>query len=219
LWDASPYRNAARAWIAWLCLARQQALNWKLAGLGSTGIAALLALGIVISGSRASVIPYPVEVVRLREMRDKNVKVEAEKPTDAQIAFFLARLIRNIRSLSTDPVVVRKNWLEAYDYVTDRGALSLDHYARPDKLLENIGVRPISVEVIYVVRASNNSFEIRWKEHAYENGAIVNTQYITGVATLISQPLLTADLLRSNPIGLYVDSISWTQDQVNGQGN
>ena len=42
------------------------------------------------------------------------------EPTDAQIAFHLARFITNVRSLSIDPIVVRQNWLAAYDFATDR---------------------------------------------------------------------------------------------------
>jgi len=47
-----------------------------------------------------------------------------------QIAYFLARFVSNIRSLSVDPIVVRSNWLDALNYVTDRGAQTLNGYAR-----------------------------------------------------------------------------------------
>ena len=45
-----------------------------------------------------------------------NLAIEPHAPSDAQIAFFLARFIRNIRSLSTDPIVVRANWREALEF-------------------------------------------------------------------------------------------------------
>ena len=45
------------------------------------------------------------------------------KPNDAQIAYRLARFLADVRSLSIDPIVVRQNWLEAYNYTTDKGCL------------------------------------------------------------------------------------------------
>ena len=56
--------------------------------------------------------------------------VETYKPSDAQIAFHLARFVDNVRSLSIDPVVVRQSWLTAYDFVTDKAAVTLNEYAR-----------------------------------------------------------------------------------------
>ena len=52
------------------------------------------------------------------------------KPTDPQIAWHLARFIENVRAIPSDPVIVRQNWLKAYDFVTDKGALALNDYAR-----------------------------------------------------------------------------------------
>ena len=45
---------------------------------------------------------------------------ERYEPTDAQIAFHLAEFVKNTRSISIDPVVVRQNWLMAYAYAADR---------------------------------------------------------------------------------------------------
>ena len=60
----------------------------------------------------------------------RRAAAEAYRPSDAQIAFHLARFIENVRSLSIDPVVVRQNWLRAYDFVTDRAAVTLNEHAR-----------------------------------------------------------------------------------------
>jgi type IV secretion system protein VirB5 len=53
------------------------------------------------------------------------------QPTDPQIAWHLARFIEEVRSIPADPVVLRHDWLDAYNYVTDKGALALNDYARP----------------------------------------------------------------------------------------
>ncbi len=43
------------------------------------------------------------------------------QPTDPQIAFHLARFIEQVRAIPADAIVVRQNWLRAYDFTTDRG--------------------------------------------------------------------------------------------------
>ena len=86
------------------------------------------------------------------------------QPNDAQIAYFLARFITDVRSLSIDPVVVRKNWLEAYDYATDHGAVFLNDYARQNDPFKAVGERTVSVQVTSVVRVSDSSFQVKWTE-------------------------------------------------------
>ena len=97
--------------------------------------------------------------------------------------------------------------MDALRYVTDRGARMLHDYVREVSPFTRIGPRQITVEVTYVVRASKNAFEIQWKEHTYENGAVVKSEQFTGVAEIIFKP--PADTL-SNPLGLYLHAFHWS---------
>jgi type IV secretion system protein TrbF len=80
------------------------------------------------------------------------------RPTDPQIAWHLARFIEEVRSIPDDPVVLRQNWLDAYNYVTDKGALALNDYARISDPFSKVGKMQVSVEVSSVIRASGDSF-------------------------------------------------------------
>jgi type IV secretory pathway TrbF-like protein len=210
----TPYQKAAQVWDERLGAARVQALNWRLAALSMIGLALVLAGILTITVARSGVIPYVVEVDRLGEVRAVGPAVEPYRPTDAQIAHFLARFIENVRSLSIDPVVVRANWLRAYDYVTDRGAQTLNDYAREADPFGKIGARTAAVEVTSVVRASGDSFEIRWKESTYENGAVAKVERFTGVVTIFLRSPTTPEMLRKNPLGLFVHSLNWSRDLV-----
>jgi type IV secretion system protein VirB5 len=76
-----------------------------------------------------------------------------------------------VRSLSIDPIVVRQNWLDAYDYTTDKGAAVLNDYARVNDPFARIGKESVTVQITSVVRASDTSFNVRWTERRYVNGA------------------------------------------------
>jgi type IV secretion system protein VirB5 len=210
----TPYQKAAQVWDERLGSARVQARNWRLAALGMIGLALVLATTLTITVARSGIVPYVVEVDRLGEVRAVGPAIEPYRPSDAQIAHFLARFVENVRSLSIDPVVVRANWLRAYDYVTDRGAQTLNDYAREADPFGKIGARTAAVEVTSVVRASGDSFEIRWKESTYENGAVAKVERFTGVVTIILKSPTTPEVLRKNPLGLFVHSLNWSRDLI-----
>src|SRR6266702_3137670 len=210
----TPYQKAAQVWDERLGSARVQAANWRIAALSSASLSVLLGLTLLLTVGRSVVVPYIVEVDRLGEVRAVGPAVEAYQPSDAQIAHFLARFIENVRSLSIDPVIVRTNWLHAYDFVTDRGAQALNDYAHEADPFTKIGAKTATAEVTSVVRASGDSFEIRWKESTYENGAVAKTERFTGVVTVILKPPSNAETLRKNPLGLYVHSLNWSRDLI-----
>jgi len=210
----TPYQKAAQVWDERLGSARDQAANWRLAALSATSLSAVLGLTVLLIVGRSSVVPYVVELDRLGEVRAVGPAIEAYQPSDAQIAHFLARFIENVRSLSVDPVIVRTNWLHAYDFVTDRGAQALNEYAREADPFTKIGARTATAEVTSVVRASNDSFEIRWKESTYENGAVAKTERFTAVVSVIFKSPSNAETLRKNPLGLYVHSLNWSRDLI-----
>lgn len=197
------YRRAARSWARRVGSALAQARNWRLATLRSVKVSALFGATLAISASRTNVTPYVVEVARRQETGAVNLTTA----TDAQIAYFLGRFVRNVRSLSSDPVVARANLMDALRYVADRGARILSAYVREVSPFTKIGLRSVAVEVTYVVRASKNAFEIQWKEHTYENGTVVKSEEFTGVAEIIFKP--PADTL-GNPLGLYLHAFHWS---------
>ncbi len=126
--------------------------------------------------------------------------VQAYRPSDAQIAWHLARFIENVRGLSIDPVVVRRNWLRAYDFATSRAAVTLNDYARENDPFSRVGERTVTVEVTSVVRSSESSFDVRWREQSFENGALDTTARYTAVLTVVLQPPTTEEILRKNPL-------------------
>ena len=134
------------------------------------------------------------------------------RPSDPQIAWFLSSFISDVRSVSLDPVLMRQNWLRAYDFVTDRGALVLNAHARATNPFAEIGDRTVSVQVTSVVRVSERSFQVKWTEHAFRRGNPADSGRWTAILTVTMRPPRSADILRKNPLGLYVDAVDWSQE-------
>ncbi len=212
----TPYQKAGQVWDERIGSSRAQAANWRIAALASLAIAALSAGGLLWQSGRSIITPYVVEIDAQGNARAIGPAIGAYEPTDAQIAHHLAQFIRHVRSISIDPVVVRENWLNAYDFSTDKGALALNDYARDNDPFADIGRRSVNVEVTSVVRASDDSFEIRWTENTYASGQFEKRDRFTAHLTIVISPPRTAETLHKNPLGLYVHGINWSKDLSSG---
>lgn len=208
----TPYQRAGQMWDERIGSARVQARNWRLMAFGSLVLSAGLASGMAWQASQSRVTPYVVEVDRLGEARSVRPAETDFQPTDPQVAWHLARFITEIRSVSLDPVLMRHDWLSAYDFVTKRGAQTLDAYARANDPFARIGDRTVSVQVTSVVRASDKSFQVKWTEQAFDRGTPVTTSRWTGILTTVSKTPAAAETLRKNPLGIYVDAIDWSRE-------
>lgn len=213
----TPYQKAAQVWDERIGSARVQAHNWRLMALGSLVLSLILAAILLWIGRSATTVPYIVEVDPKGGARAIGPASEVYKPSDAQVAFHLARFVDNVRSLSIDPVVVRQNWLKAYDFVTDRAAVTLNEYARDNDPFARIGRESIAVEVTNVVRASDTSYQVRWLERNFEGGALKDTKRLTGLFSIAITPPRTAEAVRKNPLGIYVHTFNWSQDVSPGE--
>ena len=156
--------------------------------------------------------PWVVQVDRLGQAQAVAPADSSYQPTDPQIAFHLARFIEDVRGLPADGIVLRQDWLRAYDFTTDRGAAALNDYARTNDPFANLGKLQISVEVSSVIRASPTSFRVAWIQRAYENGSLSATERWTAILTVVIDTPRDADRLRKNPLGVYVNAINWSKE-------
>ena len=208
----TPYQKAAQAWDERIGSARVQAKNWRIMAFGSLILSVGFASALVWQSARGTVVPWVVQVDNLGQSQAVAPAVADYRPTDPQIAFHLGRFIEQTRSIPSDAIIVRQNWLRAYEFTTDRGAATLNDYARANDPFTKVGRQQIAVEVSSVIRASNDSFRVAWTERHYENGQLSTTERWTAILTIVIQTPRDAERLRANPLGIYVNAISWSRE-------
>ena len=208
----TPYQRAAQVWDERIGSARVQARNWRYMAFGSLILAAGFAGALVWQSARGTVVPWVVQVDALGEAQAVAPASADYEPTDPQIAFHLGRFIEQVRSIPADPIIVRQNWLRAYEFTTDRGAAALNDFARANDPFTRVGRQQIAVEVSSVIRASPGSFRVAWTERHYENGQLSTTERWTAILTVVIQTPRSAERLRANPLGIYVNAISWSRE-------
>lgn len=208
----TPYQRASQVWDERIGSARVQARSWRYACFGALGLSAVLTGGLLWQNARGSIVPWVVEIDRLGEARVVAPADAEFTPSDPQIAFHLARFIEHVRALPDDPVVVRRNWLRAYDFASDKGALALNEYARANDPFALIGREQVAVEITSVIRASPRSFRVAWIERRYRDGSLTETSRWTAILGTVVQPPSDPDALTRNPLGIFVTSINWSKE-------
>ena len=208
----TPYQRAAQVWDDRIGSARVQARNWRYMAFGSLALSAGFAAALVWETARGTIVPWVVQVDRLGQAQAVAPAVADYTPSDPQIAFYLARFVEEVRSLPADSIIVRQNWLRAYDFTTSAGAIALNEYARANDPFAKIGKQQIAVDVSSVIRASPDSFRVAWVERRYENGQLAETTRWTAILTIAVQAPRNADRLRANPLGIYVNAINWSRE-------
>ena len=210
----TPYQKAAQVWDERIGSARVLARNWRLMAIGCRALSAGLSAALAWQSTRSSVVPYVVEVDNLGAAQAVAPALAEYRPTDPQIAWHLARFVEHVRQVPADPIVLRQNWLRAYDFATDRGAVALNDHARVNDPFAQVGDTQISIEVSSVIRASDTSFRVAWIERRYENGQLATTERWTAILTVVIQPPRDAERLRANPLGVYVHAINWSRENA-----
>jgi type IV secretion system protein VirB5 len=208
----TPYQKAAQVWDERIGSARVQARNWRLMAFGSLILSGSLAGGLVWQSARGTITPWVVEVDHFGQAQAVAPADPFYQPIDAQIAFHLARFIEDVRGLPSDAIVLRQEWLRAYDFTTDRGAAALNDYARLNDPFAKLGKMQISVEVSSVIRASPESFRVAWIERHYDNGQLAATERWTAILSIVIETPRDGDHLRKNPLGIFVNSLNWSKE-------
>ena len=210
----TPYQRAAQVWDDRIGSARVQARNWRYMAFGCLALSAGLSGGLIWQSASGTIVPWVVQVDKLGQAQAVAPAVADYQPSDPQIAFHLARFIEQVRSIPSDAIIVRQNWLRAYEFTTQGGALALNDYARTNDPFTKVGKQQVAVEVSSVIRASPDSFRVAWVERRYENGQLSTTERWTAILTIVIQLPRDAERLKSNPLGIYVNAISWSREMA-----
>ena len=193
----------------------RRACRRRTGGLSPSAISVLaggLAAALVWQSARGTIVPWVVQVDKLGEAQAVAPAIADYRPTDPQIAWHLARFIEQVRAIPADPIIVRQNWLRAYDFSTDKGALALNDYARANDPFAKVGKTrsrsrsPASSAPRPTASASPGS------SAATRTASLAATERWTAILTIVVQPPRDAERLRKNPLGIYVHAINWSKE-------
>jgi type IV secretion system protein VirB5 len=194
----------------------QVAWFWRILAIVLFVLGLVSLIGNIYQACQPEIVPYIIEINENGHVRAVG-KLEKDlpyNPTEAAIKYFLTTFLKNIRSLSTDPVVLHKNYESAYGFVTPRGKILLDEHIDKFKPQETMQRMAISVEVASINTKSDNTYIVEWVEKYFDvSGTSLGDQRFSGVFNIvIKKP--TSQTITINPLSIYVDYFSFSKENI-----
>ncbi len=209
---SSPYQRARQTWDDRIGGAVVHARNWRLTALAALCLNAGLLTAYVAERRGSHVATYVVPVNEYGRPGRIEVVGTTYNPSEAELGYFVADWIRLIRSKPKDAVVLRENWLHAYDFVAPEVVSDLDALARSEDVFKNVGSTAVLATISSVISRGPNSFQVNWRETRSDaSGAEIKENW-TGLVTLKRHAPSTETALRRNPLGIFVTSFQISKE-------
>lgn len=207
----TPYRRAQAEWDARMGSAVLSARAWRRTAFASLAATALAVMGATAIALQQRTFVHVVEVDPQGQVLNVRAAERHWSPTEAQKIYHIGRFVRLVRSLPTDGVVLRENWLEAYRFLTPQAAAQLTEIARQDDPFLSLGRVGRTIHIRSIIARSDKSYEVSWIERS-TNGAGSNAgEAYSGVFTVTMRAPRNADDVAINPLGLLISDFSWSR--------
>ncbi len=199
----TPYKRAQQEWDARMGSAVLSARSWRAIAFGALGLLGVSSsLSLVVVALQQRTFVHVVEVSPEGQVMNVRAADGRWTATEAQKAYHLGQFVRLVRSLPTDGVVLRENWLQAYRFLTPQAAAQLTEIARQDDPFLSLGRVGRTVHIRSIIARSNNAWEVTWVERATNATGTTDPEVYSGVFTLTTRAPRNADEIANNPLGL-----------------
>jgi type IV secretion system protein VirB5 len=208
----SPFARARQEWDDRMgsCLVR--ARNWRAMAFATTALAMVLGVSLTLLAfqNRFEVVFVPVDEFgkpgRLQHL-DKQYHVQ-----DGWVAYAVRQLVEQVRSIPTDPVVLRENWDRAYKFLAGDAVTRMSEYGSSLEALRSGPTKARSVEVSNVLKQSDTTLQVSWVERTYRDGSLEATARYTGLFTYTLRQPSSEQEAFDNPLGVLVTDFSWSEE-------
>ena len=221
-WAASdkvetPYRKALQEWDRRMGSSLKQARTWRTAAFVCMGLTFFAIAGVIYLGTLPKKV---VDYVTIDGAGTATYIGEAGSnwktftPTEAQVGRNLRRLIDDTRSLSSDPMIIRKNWLDAYTLLAGEATQILSQYAQANDPFQRSKEVRINVNIETAYPVTDDTWQVDWTEESWskQGARIGKPESWRGsftVERLEPEGKNAQQKLRDNPISVYVTRFSW----------
>lgn len=213
----TPFLRAKQEWDNRFGSLIKQARNWRVAYFLSALLSIALCAGLVLVSNQRRIIPVYVGIDRDKGEARYLGAVESKPfiPSENETKFFLSELIRLTRSVPSDQVVLKQQWLRAYKFLRKPAANVLnDEAKRPSSPLNKLGESFVTVQPLSIVKVPDSaSYQVRWQETVYKKGGQKLDDYsMLGTFEVEFSPPDDEDTLKENPLGMFVKTFNWNRE-------
>jgi type IV secretion system protein TrbF len=160
------------------------------------------------------VVPYVVELDKTGEVAGVAQPLASNPAVgEAVIRFEVARFITDARSVLADSAAEKAALHRVYDMAREGAAATLPSWYRDHPPFAIAGKETVQATVDLVLHEPGGAYEVRWTETTRNlNGdqlSLAHWRALLEVQLMAPDP----ERILSNPIGLYVTQIDWSEEQ------
>ena len=210
----TPYNRAKAEWNDRMGTSIRAARNWRLATFGLMAVTLTAIAGLIYQSSRSFVQPYYVRVAENGEPFVVGKVPESFTPTSNEIRWHLVQWLEWTRAIPLDPVIVKRNYLQAIYFMRQAAANKLNAWAQSDTRLQVIGRETVEFTLVGIGPISGTqSYQARWRETARNaEGGVKEESRWSATFTVEIEPPMTESQVQRNPIGLFIKDFQWTRE-------
>ncbi len=207
------YQNARREWDERYGSYIRRIGQWRVVALLSLAVAICALIFATYSHQSPKVEGFAVEYCA-KDGEYYVRKLAPFKMDEAKIKASLAGWIENLRTISIDPAIIKKNVTRAYSMIAEG---SQAHKRITETLQKNdpfarSKTETVEVEIKSILRQSDKSFQIDWVEinRDRKTGKVSSKRNMRGAVSFdISSQVASSEILR-NPTGIRIGGFEWT---------
>jgi type IV secretion system protein TrbF len=214
----NPQILARRTWDFQIVRSYKELWFWRiLAVVGMSGFV----LVTVISWShmqQPKLVPYVVTVTPDGRPEFRGVvSSQTLEINDAVVRNYLMRFVENMRSVSTDTIVVRRRLQDLYWIATPAAQSQLTEYIQNSDVFEmSMQERRRDIQFVSFERQAESLWRVEWVEHVRNAGVLVEQVPMSGTFAYV-QALPEGEIeAENNPFGLFFDEFNIAQLRVGG---
>ena len=193
-----------------------QIVKWQRIAMAMTMVTAISVAVTGYVSTRSTFIPYMVSVdEQTGYVNSLGALTEVNHdPTDAEIAYFLSRFVEGIRSVPADTDLLSEQVTRVTKLLTTDSAKKFKGSYLQD-LTKKIGSGQINrVKVLSVNPIKGtDSYQVRWEELEPTStaGQVRGVAY-AGTFSIEHKPVRDKELLKDNPLGLFIKDFSISEE-------
>jgi type IV secretion system protein VirB5 len=209
----NPYLAARQEWNERYGSYVKAATAWRIVGIAGMGMAVIGFSYALYQSTQVKLVPYIVEVDKLGTAAVAVYPQQIEYADPRVVRATLGSFVTSFRSITPDAVVQKQYIDRTYALLrtSDPATEKINSWFRGNSPFERAKTATVAIEVTNIVALSNQSYQIDWTEFERDRkGKETATRRFRGIATVTLTPPQDEEIIRLNPIGLYLRDFDWT---------
>jgi type IV secretory pathway TrbF-like protein len=208
----TPYQRAAQVWDQRIGDGYAHARNWRLMAFCMAGVSCIFAAGFVYEATRTQIAAYYVPISEIGRPGKVVLAGNTYTPTNAAITYFLSDWVRTTFARPLDPVVLRENMLRSFAVLRGKAFTTMTEWASENDPMKDIGHAARTVTIDAILQRTDTTWEVDWTETSFTDGSRSGVARYTGLLSVDSTPPADQAELLANPLGLHLNSVTWSRE-------